>query len=101
MCRYTHMPPVGGANCTWGVSSNYGDSGGVQYKGEQGRTCDYEDPVVPDANTCGPTTSVAALPLPPLEGITLTQRWASQTMDWCRTRYARMRTCAVAKLTSH
>ena len=47
--------------------------------------CDYEDPVVPDADTCEPTPSVAALPLPPLEGITLTQRWAPQTMDWCRT----------------
>ena len=72
MCRYTYMPAVGGANCMWGVSSDYGDSGGVQYEGEQGRTgaCDYEDPVVPDADTCAPTPSVAALPLPPLEGIT-------------------------------
>ena len=68
MCRYTYMPAVGGTNCMWGVSSDYGDSGGVQYEGEQGRTgaCDYEDPVVPDADTCAPTPSVAALPLPPL-----------------------------------
>jgi hypothetical protein len=65
------MPPVGGANCPWGISSNSGDFGGVQYEGEQGRarascccccTCDYEDPVVTDADTCAPTPSVAALP---------------------------------------
>ena len=43
--------------------------------------CDYEDPVVPDADTCAPTPSVAALPLPPLEWITLPKCWSSQTMD--------------------
>jgi hypothetical protein len=32
------MPAVGGSNCMWGSSSDYGDSGGVQYAGESGRS---------------------------------------------------------------